>query len=964
MDRRRREGSRLPALAAALALAALIALLSPAAALPPPSAQFYGNVTYRNMTPYPAGTFVTAYDPDGTLCGNFTMVHDGKYGLLSCNGDDDNTSLDEGALDGEVIRFMIGQRDAAVFNGNETWYAGLFILADLVDNRAPNLTSIGDLNATQDLLFTAVLSASDADNDTLNFTVTFLNSSAFFNITPLSANFSLINFTPTNADVGAHLIVITVSDGWSEDSENLTFRVENVNDPPYFTHPFEDQNLTEDSPWSYDINATDLDLAYGDNITYLDNTTLFDIGNATGLINWTPTLPYSNFSVGIIVCDLEGFAEYLNGTFSTAAAGTLLGRFNATRNGTFTGMFNGTLNGTYESTFNLSNGVFTSRLNGTFAGAFNGTFTGTVGNGTQNVSAFAESGVFNGSFSGILPRGCATDSFNVTVTPVNDAPILAEIPALTAEATKAFTYDVDAIDEEGDNLTFNSTWLTNVTLFTISLTTGLISFTPLNSTVGIHVVNISVSDGQAEDWQLVTVEVIPLRYCGDALCISPENCATCPTDCGTCPPGGEGGEGGGGGGEGTGGGAAGGGGGGGGTVGEMLLQEVIYRFYCVPNWQCSGWEPCLPEGKQSRSCVDVNRCGQIRNKPIEKQNCTYLLVATCLDGIQNQGETGVDCGGPCLPCLIFTPEYRFAALPYAERRVGACGDGFCAPAESCACPSDCRSFPETWPWKPFFVLLVLILLAAAGVQGWLLVLVRRGDITPKEYRWRSTILHLSWGTLAFLVTVVCLFTYLLAYCWVNVAKALGIFSLASCLIALLVYLSWHYFFSFDEERMLRRLDRASANHLDKIKALIRLQGRHAVDTEREFSAMVAELHRKRSRYLEFHPDLVAIHNLLRELFAAAERPADAAGISKNLVETVDGLRSSEAYQESLKLHTYMRSLDEKLLVVRDHFVPLFPRLMEVLRMRDAFSVLEPFQAKKDDAAASGGPGGTGGAPGA
>jgi len=26
-------------------------------------------------------------------------------------------------------------------------------------------------------------------------------------------------------------------------------------------------------------------------------------------------------------------------------------------------------------------------------------------------------------------------------------------------------------------------------------------------------------------------------------------------------------------------------------------------------------------------------------------------VATCYDGIQNQGETGIDCGGPCAPCV-------------------------------------------------------------------------------------------------------------------------------------------------------------------------------------------------------------------------------------------------------------------------------------------------------------------------
>ena len=27
-----------------------------------------------------------------------------------------------------------------------------------------------------------------------------------------------------------------------------------------------------------------------------------------------------------------------------------------------------------------------------------------------------------------------------------------------------------------------------------------------------------------------------------------------------------------------------------------------------------------------------------------------MSVATCLDGIQNQGEDGKDCGGPCSAC--------------------------------------------------------------------------------------------------------------------------------------------------------------------------------------------------------------------------------------------------------------------------------------------------------------------------
>ena len=32
--------------------------------------------------------------------------------------------------------------------------------------------------------------------------------------------------------------------------------------------------------------------------------------------------------------------------------------------------------------------------------------------------------------------------------------------------------------------------------------------------------------------------------------------------------------------------------------------------------------------------------------------CKKENVSTCHDGIQNQGEIGVDCGGPCAPCIV------------------------------------------------------------------------------------------------------------------------------------------------------------------------------------------------------------------------------------------------------------------------------------------------------------------------
>jgi len=72
--------------------------------------------------------------------------------------------------------------------------------------------------------------------------------------------------------------------------------------------------------------------------------------------------------------------------------------------------------------------------------------------------------------------------------------------------------------------------------------------------------------------------------------------------------------------------------------------------------------------------------------------------ATCSDGIQNQGETGIDCGGPCPKCLecsdnnectkdlIVDGECKF------EDIVPCCGNKKCEDGESSqTCPIDCKT---------------------------------------------------------------------------------------------------------------------------------------------------------------------------------------------------------------------------------------------------------------------------------
>ncbi|NNC45401.1 MAG: T9SS type A sorting domain-containing protein, partial [Winogradskyella sp.] len=66
---------------------------------------------------------------------------------------------------------------------------------------------------------------------------------------------------------------------------------------------------------------------------------------------------------------------------------------------------------------------------------------------------------------------------------------------------------------------------------------------------------------------------------------------------------------------------------------------------------------------------------------------TLPTGATCTDGIQNQGETGIDCGGPCAACPPPTP----AAVPTAP-------DGDTFSIYDGNLPGDNTSYSMNWPY--------------------------------------------------------------------------------------------------------------------------------------------------------------------------------------------------------------------------------------------------------------------------
>ncbi len=67
---------------------------------------FSANTTFLDQ-PVQPGDVIAAFDPQGVQCGEFTVVEEGKYGLMPCYRDDDTTPEDDGADPGDVISFTI-----------------------------------------------------------------------------------------------------------------------------------------------------------------------------------------------------------------------------------------------------------------------------------------------------------------------------------------------------------------------------------------------------------------------------------------------------------------------------------------------------------------------------------------------------------------------------------------------------------------------------------------------------------------------------------------------------------------------------------------------------------------------------------------------------------------------------------------------------------------------------------------
>ncbi len=81
---------------------------------------------------------------------------------------------------------------------------------------------------------------------------------------------------------------------------------------------------------------------------------------------------------------------------------------------------------------------------------------------------------------------------------------------------------------------------------------------------------------------------------------------------------------------------------------EFIEECIEGECVCIENWWCDAWGYCNSSGTQTRQCMDMHTCGTENSLPLLERSCEY--IPTCYDNILNQGEEGVDCGGPCIKC--------------------------------------------------------------------------------------------------------------------------------------------------------------------------------------------------------------------------------------------------------------------------------------------------------------------------
>jgi surface protein len=395
-------------------------------------------------------------------------------------------------------------------------------------NSAPIITEgDGPLAKTTDedtALTEFTLNATDGDNDTLTWSIdtNATNGTATISDTPTGTS-QAINYSPDGNYSGSDSFSVQVSDGnGGTDTIVVNVTVESVDDAPTFTQTISDiTGISEDGSVSDITLPTSTDVE-GDTITYTATSSDTSIATVSIVDGKLVVTPIANAN-GTITVEVN----------ATANGQSVLQDFNITIDAVNdTPVFVTNLN---DITINEDNGTTSYELNVTdiegsdlnISVESNDTTILSV-SPSWDMSELVTQGDWNNvpldfnlttieNANGVVTitikvedtgGAISTNNYEVTVSPVNDAPSLASLSDMIVYKNfDDINYTLPATDVDGDMLEYNITALT-LDMVDLNVTDNIVSIKSIDGVSGQTDVNITVSDNEYSVSEIFNLQIL------------------------------------------------------------------------------------------------------------------------------------------------------------------------------------------------------------------------------------------------------------------------------------------------------------------------------------------------------------------------------------------------------------------------------------------------------------------------
>ena len=368
----------------------------------------------------------------------YTILEQTQNGLIVNNNDGTATYTPNAEFNGEDSFTYIANDG---FLDSEEPPAVVTITINPI-NDAPVLDEIGDLDFDEDIPYLFNVNAVDVDEDDLTYLCNTITPNIICEV-----NGTEIALSAPEHYNGSESIEIIVTDGFGgQDSEIVDITINPINDAPVLDE-IGDLDFDEDIPYSFNVNVVDVD---EDDLTYLCNTITPNIiceVNGTEIALSAPEHYNGSESIEIIVTDGFGGqdSETVDITINPINDAPVLDEIgDLDFDEDIPYLFNVNAVDVDEDDLTYLCNTITPNIICEVNGTEIALSATEHYNGSESIEIIVTDG-FGGQDS---------ETVDITINPINDAPVLDEIGDLDFDEDIPYLFNVNAVDVDEDDLTY------------------------------------------------------------------------------------------------------------------------------------------------------------------------------------------------------------------------------------------------------------------------------------------------------------------------------------------------------------------------------------------------------------------------------------------------------------------------------------------------------------------------------